>query len=57
MIINNRLANSYRQRGLRSPIRMNVPISEYFLPNVVTANTRGGFAEKTDEVETVLRSI
>ena len=54
-IINNRLVSSYKQRDLRSPIRMNVSINEYFVPNIFTANIRGGFAQKTDELETVLR--
>ena len=44
----------YRQRDLQSAVWIHVPITEYFLSNVFTANINGGFVEKANELETLL---
>jgi len=49
------LANC-RQHKFRSSVRIQVPISEQFLPKVLIANIRGGFIDKADELETMLRN-
>ena len=42
-------------KPVRPPVRIAVPTFEQFVPCLFTANLRGGFVHKTDELEAVLR--